>query len=827
MTTPDSSAPDLALLPGAPDWAPELWQRLGATPTSVGELVAHLHASGHDGVTAEEVEGELEYGGEAVRRPDGVVGLLAAAEGVVLTHVVTAEELELGVLVADGDLDLWARLADEGLPLADGGEVRTRYAISGLALPAGAGHGLAGPSGWLAHLEPGAATAVRLVDGRLQVEALDALPAPDAHPDQLRALSGRLVEAATAAFQSYLAQEDDYPWPGATLSEVVADLVVDDPAALREPVLPLGVLVAVQGLERSVGTIGVPGVPLDGSADDLDAVELSALVTAHSALVVLRREHDDRKAADALLAATVHEVALASVADAVELDPLPEPVIDLLLATAEGDDQQAAALVVGSRSADAVGDHAVARTRVDEAARLRPDHPVAVWDAAAFAAAAGQVQQVDALLRRLGVDADDPVRIGMRRLLVPPPSPIGRNRPCPCGSGRKHKVCCLRDERHPLPDRAELVWARLLLHSQRAGVVAALERFFPVVDEESEHLAIDLAVFAGGVLDDYVRRRGHLLPDDELDLLRRWAATPLQPYEVQRVEPHHAVTLRPLLGGEAVVLHDRAFSSCGIVPLDLLVARPVWNGDRDVLLALPMLVHRMRRAALLAVFEGGAADPDELAAFFGPQPPPTLRTRDGERLVMCEAVYEVPDPPKAWSRLADALEASDDDPDTLLLLGREVADGGFLHRGSVSRDGATWAVSTSSRERMAELHDLVRAAAPDARLVEESQQDADELLSRGRHQEPRPAPTADLAGLSPAEQAALLEEVMLRHEERWVDESVPALGNLTPREAARSGGAPLADLEAVLDDMAWMRRRSGGGMDPDRIRRALALPARN
>jgi hypothetical protein len=39
------------------------------------------------------------------------------------------------VLVADGDLDLWARLADEGLPLVGGGMVRTRWAFGPQELP--------------------------------------------------------------------------------------------------------------------------------------------------------------------------------------------------------------------------------------------------------------------------------------------------------------------------------------------------------------------------------------------------------------------------------------------------------------------------------------------------------------------------------------------------------------------------------------------------------------------------------------------------------------------------------------------------------------------
>ncbi len=48
------------------------------------------------------------------------------------------------------------------------------------------------------------------------------------------------------------------------------------------------------------------------------------------------------------------------------------------------------------------------------------------------------------------VDPDQPEDIGDLERLLNPPQPrvvkkkIGRNEPCPCGSGKKYKVCCGR-----------------------------------------------------------------------------------------------------------------------------------------------------------------------------------------------------------------------------------------------------------------------------------------------------------------------------------------------------------------------------------------------
>ena len=50
----------------------------------------------------------------------------------------------------------------------------------------------------------------------------------------------------------------------------------------------------------------------------------------------------------------------------------------------------------------------------------------------------------------VGVEPDAPEDVSdLRKLLAPaqavarPPPAIGRNAPCPCGSGRKYKKCCL------------------------------------------------------------------------------------------------------------------------------------------------------------------------------------------------------------------------------------------------------------------------------------------------------------------------------------------------------------------------------------------------
>jgi hypothetical protein len=117
----------------APAWAADLPRHLGqGGPLTAGALTERLQAH-HPGLTAEQVERELLARCDVHETAGGWVSLLALADGAVLSHLLGAEERRAGVLATDGDLDMWARLADEGLPLAGGGTLRTRWAIGSMS----------------------------------------------------------------------------------------------------------------------------------------------------------------------------------------------------------------------------------------------------------------------------------------------------------------------------------------------------------------------------------------------------------------------------------------------------------------------------------------------------------------------------------------------------------------------------------------------------------------------------------------------------------------------------------------------------------------------
>jgi hypothetical protein len=282
--------------------------------------------------------------------------------------------------------------------------------------------------------------------------------------------------------------------------------------------------------------------------------------------------------------------------------------------------------------------------------------------------------------------------------------------------------------------------------------------------------------------------------------------------------------MRPLLGGDPVRLADRSLSA-GVRRLDLLVARVLDDGDGPVLLAHPLRADRRRRRALLELFDGGY-EPWEIAAFFGPQPPPLLRNREGHLLVQCTATYDLPEAAveAAWRRLAAELE-EDDGPDRLLAIG-QLDDGEEVIRGSIHRQQRQLTITANSVERLGELQQQVLAAAPGSRLVSDSIVPMEELLAEDG-QDPQATADSDAEtqrlGLPPEEEAALLEQVMRDYEQRWLDQQLPALDGRTPRQAAAEGGNALAELHALLDDIQWQADNSGGGMSAARIRHHLGL----
>ena len=409
--------------------------------------------------------------------------------------------------------------------------------------------------------------------------------------------------------------------------------------------------------------------------------------------------------------------------------------------------------------------------------------------------------------------------------IAPPVEGVGRNDPCPCGSGRKFKVCHLGK---PLGDGAG--GARLLLHKALFHLHQrdhdALEWLAAPYGSRTEKLiddefVADVALFEGGTLAEFLEQRAPLLPTEDVAEGEVWLATPRRLYEVLEVEAGQGMVLIDLTTGRRLEVDEQLGSSDRRVG-DYLLARVVRPDAAPAIVGAGMLVPMGSRETVLAILDEGA-DPEDLVHWFVTvTAPPQLQNRAGEDLVLCELTVDsgLDGSEDVAAAVDDCLgsQARDADEATTWRWSVPVPDGvpdERLIAGQVEVDGRRLTCTTNSEERADELIAMLRAAMPNLSVESDVRIPADELpLGEGDG-----SSLVDPADAPPEVQEAL-REYQRQYEEAWIDMAIPALDGMTPREAM-DDPTRRDDVERLLADMA---RDSGDfGMDPARIRELLGL----
>ncbi len=749
---------------------------------------------------------------------------LRTADGVAFTHELSAVEAASGMLSADDDLALWAQFAVGGLPLAGGGEVGATAVLDlppgiGGDLPAGQGmigQLLTGPDGWLAGFSAGDLLSVRLRDGGLEISA--GKP-PEQDPGAWR-VRDVCAFGAVEALKRYAEGTADHP--SAPLDEILLDLLFTEPKIFASPLPPLARTLHAAGLETFGGRVGVRGTAWNlARIRGLGRAEVAAGTMALGLLLTWideDPEHGPSLLRDYL---TVSPAVVGYVADEVERRAAEGTRFDDQLAVLQGiakpGPERAAVRLLAARAAEGAGDSGTAEHLVHEALTEQPDLPAAWLDAGEYAACRGDARAADGYLRHGGHPPAEALRGALKRQLAPPKATAGRNQPCPCGSGRKYKMCCLAKAVHPLTDRAEAVYALLATYAQRAAAAETLSQLITRsgANPQSVLLCVDLLLTDCGLTERFLRARDGWLRDDERALAESWQHIPIGMFEVREIQRGIGVTVRPLPGGKPVFLKDRLFSASAR-RLDLFCGRILHDGTRPRMFAIPARVPREQRRELSALL-AGRPSAQRLAESFAPRPEPQLRNADGHDYYDAEVVWEVPDEQRAWARLAGRLAEIDDG---ILELHADSA-GKVVSRGRVTRENRCWTLWANSRERLAELEEFVRAIAPGAREVRRKAE------RMGGEPHPRARILAVESYFVSAEEP--VKDMPRRHSESWVADTVDDLG-MTPREAALAGGDARAELEMLLDDMDWRNDREAEFgrpvlMDVAWIRRELGIGA--
>lgn len=796
--------------------------------------------------------------------------------GSALAHRLSEGELRSHALALAPDLAPLCALAPGPLLTPDGRKLTFLWDDDALAsTDQTADAALQGPEGWLPAVRSGQLVQVRVTGGLVHVERGDK-PATES-----RLAIRRLVESARTRLAD-LAKTNFPPLPLVVdIESLVLDRLVDDPALIAAPLPPLGEALAASGLEVHRGWIGLPGTSwddvdelmaiepdeddddwldddIDDSVDDRAAdrafdeamVEMFGLAQreAEGLRILLgayglsrRLGGFDRPETYVTLAKLLVLPGIArSLAVMARSDPDLEGFVAAIAGAATG------ALAAGPRfvlaaCAEARDDVATAENLLRSALDADPSSILARVETARYDTDRGEYADALQHLRAAGVPATDRDRAWLEALVRPSLPNVGRNDACPCGSGRKYKACHLGSP----GELAPVNHAHVLLHKldawlsqpelQRIGQEVVEEAGVPLADRNDgearddghsrvDPLVPDIVLFDRGALQRFLDVRGSLLPATERALGASWLERRRSLYEVQAAVPGSHLLLRDLVDpGETVRLADPSLSRQART-LDLLCLRLLPDGAGGSVVTDGLLVPRSQRARILDLL--ASADGLALLRWVArPAPPTRLANMEGEELRLVTVAYRISNRAAVARALGAKLRDDGDGRFTETIVRR----GTEWIRGSISLQGDRATIEANSKRRANRLERTLLRIDPSARLMRREERAVEgtvgELEGDG-------SPVDPIDVTAHPEAARAMDEFIRTYEANWVDESVPALGGLTPRAAAAHPTAR-RELEALLDDMTWQRRRSpapGGHaatMDPARIRALLSIPERN
>ncbi|MGH7366119.1 MAG: SEC-C metal-binding domain-containing protein [Candidatus Rokuibacteriota bacterium] len=426
-------------------------------------------------------------------------------------------------------------------------------------------------------------------------------------------------------------------------------------------------------------------------------------------------------------------------------------------------------------------------------------------------------------------------------------SGVGRNDPCPCGSGKKFKKCCLSAAASPSGVYTQAERQSALVALGRFGWrrefdgdrAVASARFWMALDlvPEDERAEVqeqgeayfqdwfttDFRLDGGRTLIDlFLERERGRLRSGELRYLERARATHLRLYEIVGVKPDEGLTLLDLWTGKRVQVQER-LATRQVVQWDVLAARMMLGpAGVPVLDGLPYLYPARAKDALVKDLRGARRKfrrqvPGDDADFFKRfgrfffvwwieyvilAARLALRTAEGDEMVLARAVFDVRDRPALDRALAGHPDLSRQD-DGSYAWHEPGGDDAFRRGlGAFVLDKGRVVFETTSKPRAERGRAFLEALAGEAvRHRATSFESVEQAMER---QPAAPAREAD--AIPPAVQAQVVGAYYEQHYRAWVDTPLPALGGQAPREAARSrAGRPR--VVALLKDMESLSAR--------------------
>jgi hypothetical protein len=764
-------------------------------PLALVELAERLRRNGalddfgdlEIGDLAEQLDQILLHTDDIWMSEDGIVAPTAALlDGVVFSHVVEHSELDSGVLDVTPDLGAIDFDVPDGLELSGGGTVECRFAFQDETDVDDNGS-FVGPRGWLSALQHGDVACLRRSGGRISLEIRSEVDRGEAEQRALR-----------AAFE-----EQHVEGVGVEPVNLVLDALCHDPMLFRSPVAPVGELLDRIGLEQRGAWFGLRGqewAPPGARFFQREQAKREASwgfePCCTDAFTIVRDAWGDqirgRQTTD--LRPVARALCHGSVAPAFAEYVLGHDAHGNTMLASFGigvsrlpGKLAAPGLYLQALDAERDGEVLVAEAALHDAVIADSDFGPALAEFAWYAADRGELSKAVSLLRRAATGEPDPELDYLTSLPSPVAARTGRNDPCPCGSGRKFKSCCSGKTTLPMEVRSGWLYHKLVTHAIRPASRGRIEDLLEITNEhvlpdvtaELLPVLIDIAVLAGGGIEEFIDERGVLLPADELPLVQSWVGLRPKLWEVLGREPGRSVTLRDTRSGGSTSVTERA-ASRSLREGQYLLALVLEAGCERQFFGAPIDIELRHRQSLIELLDG---DPDsrQMALWLGLAfAPPRITNREGEDTVLGRAVLRPGS--TAWDQLNASLTTRFGEPDDGVWTETVAIDGDSVVRCFLRRESDRLVVETNSAERLERILAILTGEVA-----------ADLEVLGQEHESPTGAPGArvrqpggalPLGADLPPDVAEAVEVLMREKELRWLDEQIPALGGLTPRQAA-------------------------------------------
>jgi SEC-C motif/Protein of unknown function (DUF2384) len=436
---------------------------------------------------------------------------------------------------------------------------------------------------------------------------------------------------------------------------------------------------------------------------------------------------------------------------------------------------------------------------------------------------------------------------------------VSRNARCPCGSGRKHKRCCLADEERAVLEARfdDAVGRRVQDWSSKVfddEITAALEEYVGpdrVMDDADIQIFAtwfhnDRELAGGGTPAERYAARPDL-PEAERDAAERIASARLGLYRVLAVGPGRSLTLEELIGSRRIEARSPHVSR-EVIRWDILLAR-IMDGDPPSLWGPTRFFEPCEEPELRAEFArlAGVPSGERALALMRYIPPsrsvePSFFTLEGDPVVFATAAWKVHDRAAAAERMrglggllaGDPLEIDITAERAALVSQRPPLPPGALvlessPAGAIDTipiatlrlEGDELHAEAMSKQRLEQTLEILDADFGE--LVELRDCDlisVDEALAARRSGRCDPQPERVEAA-----ELRLVGDFVNERMRRWLEEPHQSLAGRTPREAA--AGQHRAELVRLLrqieNSAERARRRGEPTIDVARLRVELGL----